>query len=47
MTTPTERTRALRVAGELLQHLEKRQDIPLDLRVRAREGLHNLRRSVS
>lgn len=41
MTTPAERTRALRVASELLQDLEQRQDVPVDLRVRARGVLHH------
>lgn len=35
MTTPDERTRALRMAGELLQDLKVRQDVPQDLRTRA------------
>ncbi len=34
MTTPDERTRALRHAGELLQELQKREDLPQDLRNR-------------
>lgn len=35
MTTPVERTRAIRLAGELLQDLRKRQDVPEDIRARA------------
>ncbi len=35
MTTPEERTRALRLAGELLQDLQKRLEVPADIRVRA------------
>ncbi len=34
MTTPDERTCALRQAGELLQELQKRQDLPQDIRAR-------------
>ncbi|WP_332752481.1 BPSL0761 family protein [Hydrogenophaga sp.] len=41
MTTPAERTRALRVASELLQDLVLRQDVPADLRVRAQRVLHH------
>ncbi|WP_423200973.1 BPSL0761 family protein [Comamonas thiooxydans] len=41
MTTPEERTRALRLASELLQDLEKRQDVPADLRLRTRGVLRN------
>ncbi len=41
MTTPEERTRALRFASELLQDLEKRQDAPADLRLRARGVLRH------
>jgi|LNFM01.2.fsa_nt_gb hypothetical protein len=41
MTTPDERTRALRLASELLQDLEKRQDVPADLRVRTRGVLRH------
>ena len=35
MTTPVERTRAIRLAGELLQDLRTRQDVPEDIRARA------------
>ena len=41
MTTPDERTRALRLASELLQDLEKRQDLPADLGVRTRGVLRH------
>lgn len=41
MTTPEERTRALRFASELLQELEQRQDVPADLRMRARGVLRH------
>lgn len=34
MTTPRERTRALRQAGELLHELQKRQDFPPDIHKR-------------
>lgn len=34
MTTPYERTRALRQAGELLRELQKQQDLPQDIRNR-------------
>lgn len=34
MTTPDERTRAIRIAGELLQDLKERLDVPQDLRDR-------------
>ena len=34
MTTPEERTRALRLAGELLRDLQKRLEVPADFRVR-------------
>lgn len=38
MTTPDERTRALRQAGELLQEMKARQDLPQDIRTRV-EGV--------
>lgn len=41
MTTPDERTRALRTAGELLRDLKGREDVPKDLRVRARGVLRH------
>lgn len=41
MTTPDERTRALRQAGELLQELRDRQDLPDDIRVRLKRVLRH------
>jgi hypothetical protein len=41
MTTPDERTRALRQAGELLQELQERQDLPQDIRVRLKGVLRH------
>jgi len=41
MTTPYERTRALRQAGELLELLAKREDIPADIRTRAQGALRH------
>ena len=41
MTTPDERTRALRQAGELLQELQKRQDLPQDIRARLKGVLRH------
>ena len=41
MTTPDERTRALRQAGELLQELQKRQDLPHDIRARLKGVLRH------
>lgn len=41
MTTPGERTRALRVASELLHDLKQRQDVPADIRARALGVLHH------
>lgn len=41
MTTPDERTRALRQAGELLQELQGRQDLPDDIRVRLKGVLRH------
>lgn len=41
ITTPVERTRALRAASELLRDPLQRQDVPADLRVRARGVLHH------
>lgn len=38
MTTPDERTRSLRQAGELLQEMKARQDLPQDIRTRV-EGV--------
>lgn len=35
MTTPTERTRALRHVGEFLKQLKRREDVPADLRMQA------------
>lgn len=35
MTTPHERTRALRQAGELLAQLHRHQDVPQDIREQA------------
>lgn len=35
MTTPNERTRALRQAGELLNQLHERKDVPEDIRRQA------------
>jgi len=36
MTTPEERTRALRLAAELLQDLVQNEEVPATFRVRAR-----------
>ncbi|WP_156775525.1 BPSL0761 family protein [Hydrogenophaga sp. RAC07] len=41
MTTPAERTRALRLAGELLRDFERREDVPADLHVRLRGVLRH------
>lgn len=41
MTTPDERTRALRQAGELLQELQERQDLPQDIRARLKGVLRH------
>lgn len=41
MTTPDERTRALRQAGELLQELQERQDLPQDIRTRLKGVLRH------
>ena len=41
MTTPDERTRALRQAGELLQELQARQDLPQDIRIRLKGVLRH------
>lgn len=41
MTTPDERTRALRQAGELLQELKERQDLPQDIRTRLKGVLRH------
>ena len=41
MTTPDERTRALRQAGELLQELQERQDLPQDIRIRLKGVLRH------
>lgn len=41
MTTPDERTRALRYAGELLKELLVREDVPVDLRNQARGVLRH------
>ena len=41
MTTPDERTRALRQAGELLQELQDRQDLPDDIQVRLKGVLRH------
>lgn len=41
MTTPDERTRALRQAGELLQELQDRQELPHDIRVRLKGVLRH------
>jgi hypothetical protein len=41
MTTPDERTRALRQAGELLQELQGRQDLPQDIRARLKGVLRH------
>lgn len=41
MTTPQERTRALRFAGEVLQELLKRDDVPADLKSQARATLRH------
>jgi hypothetical protein len=41
MTTPNERTRALRQAGELLQELQARQDLPQDIRARLKGVLRH------
>lgn len=41
MTTPAERTRALRQAGELLQDLHERQDLPQDIRTRLKGVLRH------
>ena len=41
MTTPAERTRALRLAGELLQDLARLEDVPASLRVRIRGVLRH------
>lgn len=41
MTTPDERTRALRQAGELLQELQERQDLPQEIRIRLKGVLRH------
>jgi hypothetical protein len=41
MTTPNERTRALRQAGELLQELQARQDLPQEIRARLKGVLRH------
>lgn len=41
MTTPDERTRALRQAGELLQELQDRLDLPDDIQVRLKGVLRH------
>lgn len=41
MTTPEERTRALRLAGELLQDLVQNEEVPTTLRVRVRGVLRH------
>lgn len=41
MTTPYERTRALRQAGELLERLAKREDVPADVRKQAQGVLRH------
>ena len=41
MTTPDERTRAFRQAGELLPQLQARQDLPQDIQVRLKGVLRH------
>jgi uncharacterized protein (UPF0147 family) len=41
MTTPYERTRALRQAWEILERLVKREDVPADVRKQAQAVLTN------
>lgn len=41
MTTPDERTRALRQAGELLRGLQQRQDIPEEVRTQLKGVLRH------
>lgn len=41
MTTPVERTRALRFAGEVLRELLAREDLPSDVRQRVRVTLRH------
>jgi hypothetical protein len=41
MTMPNERTRALRFAGEVLQEMLKRPDVPEDLKFQARVTLRH------
>jgi len=41
MTMPSERTRALRVAGEVLSEIMTRVDVPEDLRASARFALRH------
>lgn len=41
MTTPHERTRALRQAGEFLAQLHRREDVPQDIREQAMRVLRH------